>query len=63
MLANKGNEKGLLHSPPEEDEFNTMLEDALTECITAKTIRRKEAIDLVLGLLQEKITAPTKVKS
>ena len=63
MLADKGSEKGLLHSPPQEDEFNTMLEEALTECITAQTIRRKEAVDLVVGLLQNKISAATKVKS
>ena len=40
-----------------------MLEDALTECITARTIKRKEAIDLVVGLLQKKIQAPAKLKS
>ena len=37
-----------------------MLEDALTECINAKTIKRKEAIDLIVGLLQNKINAPAK---
>lgn len=64
VLADKGSEKGLLHSPPaEEEEFNMMLEEALTECIRAQTIRRKEAIDLVVGLLENKINAAAKLKS
>lgn len=60
VLADRGSEKGLLHSPPEDEEFKMMLEDALTECINAQTIKRKEAIDLVVGLLQNKINTPAK---
>ena len=60
VLADRGSEKGLLHSPPEDEELKMMLEDALTECINAQTIKRKEAIDLIVGLLQNKINAPAK---
>ena len=63
VLADRGSEKGLLHSPLEDEEFKMMFEDALTECITAKTIKRKEAIDLIVGLLQNKINAAAKLKS
>jgi len=63
VLADIGSEKGLLHSPPGDEEFKMMLEDTLTECITAQTIKRKEAIDLVVGLLQNKINALAKLKS
>ena len=52
-----GSKKGLLHTPPEEEEFKVLLDEALTECVTAQTIRRAEAIDLIVGLLQSKITA------
>ena len=51
-----GSKKGLLHTPPQENEFNVMLEEALTECVKARTIRREEAIDLIVGLLQSKTT-------
>lgn len=60
VLADRGNEKGLLHSPPEDEEFKIMLEDTLTECITAQTIKRIEAINLVMSLLQNKINALAK---
>lgn len=57
VLADIGSRKGLLHSPPEENGFQVMLNEALTECIAAQTIRREEAIDLIVGLLRSKITA------
>ena len=55
VLADIGSRRGLLHSPPEENDFKVMLHDALTECVEAKKIRRTEAIELVMGLLQSKI--------
>ena len=55
VLADIGSIRGLLHSPPEENDFKVMLHDALTECVEAKKIRRTEAIELVMGLLQSKI--------
>ena len=55
VLADIGSRQGLLHSPPEENDFKVMLHDALTECVEAKKIRRTEAIELVMGLLQSKI--------
>ena len=61
VLSDIGSEKGLLHSPPEEDRFNEMLEESLTECVTAQTIRREEALNLIVGLLQNKIATAQKV--
>ena len=55
VLADIGSRRGLLHSPPEENDFKVMLHDALTGCVEAKKIRRTEAIELVMGLLQSKI--------
>ena len=55
VLADIGSRRGLLYSPPEENDFKVMLHDALTECVEAKKIRRTEAIELVMGLLQSKI--------
>ena len=52
-----GSKNGLLHTPPDEKEFKVLLYEALTECVTARTIRREEAIDLIVGLLQSKIFA------
>lgn len=54
VLSDMGSVKGLLHSPPEEGDFSDMLQEALTECVTAQTLRRKEALDLVVSLLQKK---------
>ncbi|XP_074622656.1 divergent protein kinase domain 2A-like [Acropora palmata] len=56
LLSSTGNRKGLLHTPPDVEDFQELLQDALTECVTSRTIRRKEAIDLILGLLQSKIS-------
>ena len=55
VLADIGSRQGLLHSPPEENDFKVMLYEALTECVEAKKIRRTEAIELVMGLLRTKI--------
>lgn len=55
VLSDIGSGKGLLHSPPEEGDFNNLLQEALTECVTAQTLKRKEALDLVVSLLQKQI--------
>lgn len=56
LLSSVGNKKGLLHTPNQEEEFEVLLENALTECVTAQTITREEGIDLIAGLLQRKIS-------
>ena len=57
VLMDIGSKKGLLHTPPDENEFKVLLDEALAECVTARTIRREEAIDLIVGLLQSKISS------